>query len=294
MGTASLLLPLFSAVVYVAGALFIKRATEVGAGTWRIAFVCNITAAAVFAPLAFLGGSIPGWRHLWQPAVVGALFVLGQVSTFRSLRIGDVSVATPVLGLKIVLVALFTIAILRVPLSPLLWAAAFLSSAAIVLLNFTRSGSHQRVGATIMTAGLAAAAYALFDVLIQRWAPVWGAGRFLPISMGFVALLSLPMPALDRAIGAPSRVSPWLLAGALCFAIQSIMFVSAVALYGQATMANILYSSRGLWSVLAVWWVGHWFKSREQHLGARIMAWRLCGAALLMGAIVLVVVSRTR
>ena len=81
-------------------------------------------------------------------------------------------------------------------------------------------------------------------------------------------------------------------AGAVCLSLQGMMFIVAVAEYGEATVANILYSSRGLWSVLAVWAVGHWFRNREQHLGARTLVWRLTGAALITIAIVLVIVAR--
>ena len=71
---------------------------------------------------------------------------------------------------------------------------------------------------------------------------------------------------------------------------QSIVFVSTLAIFGKATSANIVYSSRGLLSVLLVWMVGHWFMNTEQNLGSKVMRWRLAGALLMMSAIVLVVV----
>ena len=68
------------------------------------------------------------------------------------------------------------------------------------------------------------------------------------------------------------------------------MFVSSISIYRQVTSANVLYSSRGLWSV-AVCAIGHWFANREQQLGARVLAWRLIGAVLLMAAILMVVMD---
>jgi hypothetical protein len=41
--------------------------------------------------------------------------------------------------------------------------------------------------------------------------------------------------------------------------------------------------------VLLVWMIGHWFMNQEQHLGAKVLRWRLLGAALMLSAIVLVV-----
>ena len=55
--------------------------------------------------------------------------------------------------------------------------------------------------------------------------------------------------------------TPWLAAGAMCFSTQGLMFITSISLYRQATSANVLYSSRGLWSVVAVWAIGHWFDS---------------------------------
>jgi drug/metabolite transporter (DMT)-like permease len=284
-------LPLLSAVIYVLGALLLKRAVVSGADLWRTTCICNVSTALCFAPLWLLGGHLPadGW---WQPALVALIFIAGQTLTLLALRIGDVSIATPVLGLKIVLVALFTTLLLAEHLTAGLWAAAGLSSAAIILLNRAPAAPHARVGATLLLAGLAATAYALFDVLVQKWSPAWGAGRFLPILMAIAGVASLALWPLgkNRPLTthdpAPPRWPLWL--GAACLALQSVTFVSTISIYGHATSANVLYSSRGLWSVLAVWSVGHWFQNREQQLGPRILAWRLCGAAVLLAAILLV------
>jgi hypothetical protein len=65
-----ILLPLASSVVYVVAALFLKRASEAGAGVWRTTRVCNVMTAVFFAPLWLLGGTIPGAAEWWQPALV--------------------------------------------------------------------------------------------------------------------------------------------------------------------------------------------------------------------------------
>ena len=57
-------------------------------------------------------------------------------------------------------------------------------------------------------------------------------------------------------------------------------------LAANAAPLNVIYASRGLWSVLLVWRCGHWVQSREQDLGGRVLAWPLAGAGLLMSAIV--------
>jgi len=54
----------------------------------------------------------------------------------------------------------------------------------------------------------------------------------------------------------------------------------------------VVYSARGLWSVVAVWVLGPWFGNRERDRGAAVFRARLAGAALLLGAIVLAIVAR--
>jgi hypothetical protein len=57
---------------------------------------------------------------------------------------------------------------------------------------------------------------------------------------------------------------------------------------GSATAVNIVYSVRGLFSVLAVWLVGHWFGSAERHLGGPVLRLRFVGATLMVAAVALV------
>ena len=250
-----LFLPLFAAIIYVVAALLLKRASDLGADVWRSTRIINYTQALMAVPFWLLGGTIPSSSLWWQPVIAGLLFFAGQVFTLLALTTGDVSVATPVLGLKIVLAA------------------------------------------------LGAAAYASFDVLVQKFSPVWGTGRFLPLAMACGAAYSLALPtgrhsvrSADLQVGhhPESRpYAPWLAGGAMCFAVQGLMFMSAVSIYRQVTSANVLYSSRGLWSVVGVWAVGHWFTNREQHLGARVLVWRFIGAILLLAAIVMVLLNQS-
>jgi drug/metabolite transporter (DMT)-like permease len=288
--TLALILPLTAALLYVVGALLIKRSGDFGVGVWRTTFVSNFISTILFQLLLPLGGAFHP-ELLWQPALLGALFLLGQVVNFLALQRGDVSVATPVLGLKIILVAFFTTLLLAQRVSGKLWAAAALSSFAIVLLNRTGTVKHHHVGSTICYAGLSAAIFALFDVLVQKWSPSWGAGRFLPAMFWFVGLFSAALVLLFRApISAISRVAwPWLISGCLVIGSQSLMFVIVIVKFRNATATNVIYSSRGLWSVVVVWAIGHWFGNRERHVGANVLRWRLAGTLLMMTAIALVI-----
>lgn len=286
-----LLFPLASSFAYVFAMLLFKRSGDWGVGVWRTAFLSNLTIGIGFAAFWMLGGTGQPAPMLWQPLLVAVLFLSGQIFTFLALHYGDVSVATPVMGLKIVLVALGTVFMLPDPVPLKWWIAAGLSTLAIFMLSRGDSRPKHHVGLTVTTAALAAASFALFDVLVQKWTPAWGVGRFLPLMFGMVALLSFgffpfftaPLRTIPRAARA------WLAGGCFLLALQSAIFVAAIGAYGDATVMNIVYSLRGLWSVVIVWMVGHWFSNEEQTLPSRILRSRLAGAALMLAAITIVV-----
>ena len=66
----------------------------------RTTFIANVAIALVFSALLPMGGKGQPAALLWQPALVAVLFVAGQVFAVLALSLGDVSVATPVLGAK--------------------------------------------------------------------------------------------------------------------------------------------------------------------------------------------------
>ena len=283
---------LIAAVFYAAGAILVKRAAELGVGAWRTAFVANMIGTLLYLPLLGLGGV---WRGelWWQPVIVAGCYVGGQVLTFISFDRGDVSVATPVLGIKILLVAVLVALWGGEALRWQLWVAAVLAAMGIALLSRRNvAGGHHHVGRTIVSAGGAAACFAILDVLVQRWSPLWGLGRFLPLVVAIAAMFSLGfIPRFRAPLSAiPWTTWRWLLGGTLIIGIQSAVFVSLVAAKGHAASINVVYSSRGLWTVILVWWLGHWVQSREQHLEGGVLFWRLAGAATMIAAIALVLI----
>ena len=144
-----------------------------------------------FLFLWFFGGEIPSWELLYQPALVAVVFMVGQILMIMALGGGDVSVATPVLGTKILIVAGFQAALTAEPVPPAMWGAAALATGAVALLSSKGESKHQRIGFTIVTSFLCGASFALFDVLVQKWSPAWGIGRFLPFLFVFATLYTL-------------------------------------------------------------------------------------------------------
>lgn len=289
---AHLLLPLVSSLGYVWAVLLLKRAAALGVGVWRTTFVANVVMGLCLVPLWLLGGAPIDWSLVWQPMLSGALFFVGQVGTFVALEKGDVSVATPVLGLKIIFVASLSVLLLPGSLPGTWWLAAGLGTLAIVLLNHRprRLAPGRSLGITVAAAAGAALAFAATDVLVQKWAPAWGVGRYLPVMFVWVAVLSFTLvPKFSAPLRAVAGSAwPWLGTGAVLLALQAALMAFTLGRFGDATAVNVVYSSRGLWSVLAVWWVGHWFHNAEQHLARAILRQRLLGAILMLAAIGLV------
>jgi len=290
---ASLLMPLACALIYVIGALTVKRAAAFGVGVWRTSFLSNMALAALFAPVWFLyGGEIHPWADYWQPAVTAVCFFGGQALTFLALSRGDVSVTTPVMGTKVILVALFS-SLLRVGEVPLQWwIGAALSTAAIGLLHLGGEARHRHVGQTVVLTFCSATSFSLGDVLLQKWVPGWGWGNYFPPMALMIGLLSCALvPFFSAPLSAlPAAAWRWVAPGALLMAVNNAGVVVAIVLVGSATVVNIIYSVRGLFSVLLVWLIGHWFTNDEKHLGGRVLRLRFFGATLMVAAIVLVLI----
>jgi drug/metabolite transporter (DMT)-like permease len=291
-----LLFPLASSLLYVAAALSLRRAAHFGVGVWRSTFVMNVLAAVCFLPLLF-GRPGPGPTPAWQAVVVGALFVGGQALTMLALNRGDVSVATPVVGTKVIFVAVFVTLLVGDPLPIDYWVSAGMSAAGIALLSFggraaAAPAGHRHVGLTIAASLGAAVCYGLFDVLVRKFAPNWGIARFLPAVIGTSAALSfLLAPAFEgRLRDIPPVARGPLLLGSVFLGVQALLLVSTLGLYPDTTRINVVYNSRGLWSVLVVWLVGHWWGNTERQAGRGVMIRRVAGAAMLLGAIVVAVV----
>ena len=290
---ATTIFPLLAALLYAFGALVLKRSSDLGVGLWRTTFVANLIVAALFSLLWLLGGPPVEKELLWQPGIIAMCLFVGQLSQFLALEKGDVSVAVPVFGLKVIFVAFLTPFLIGEAVGMKLWIAAFLSVLGITCLNRKDAEKPPRnLLITFMAGGIGAVAFAVFDVLVQKWGPSWGAGRLLPcifwinaiLSFGLIFRFSAPLSRI------PGKAWPWLLGGSALLGVQSITFVSTLAVFGKATNANIIYASRGLLSVLLVWMIGHWFQNAEQHLGPKVMRWRFVGTMLMMSAIVLVIV----
>ncbi len=281
-------------MLYAAAAIFIKAAISRGVSSWAVTFWSNISMGVLFLPVLLLGPG--GWHPSAAPwaLLAGWLFFAGQVCTFRSLAAGDVSVATPALGSKVVFVALMSLALPHNRPDPDLWLAVFLTMAGVILLH---QGPGRHVSHPLATAAWAlsaALAFAATDIVVQITAPMTGFTLFMPVMFATVAALSVPLllPRMLRA--APGPVRPggrrYGAVGIMLLALQSAGVAAAIGIYGDATGVNVVYSSRGLWSLLLLALFAQQLGVAESGLERRTFLLRLAGSILILAAVVIVLV----
>ncbi len=287
-----LALALVCALLYTAASLFLKGAIERGASSAQVSLLTNLAIAVITQPLWFFDRPEVANAPLWQPLLCSLILFGGQVFTFAALSRGDVSVATPLLGTKIILVTAMNALMFGVGVSLRWWVAAALGSVSIALIA-GGGGSRRKIrhlGRTALFSLAGAACYSLTDVLIQHWGGTFDVMAFPPLMFGVVGLISLLYYGLfvRSAFAPPVGSLTFLTTGAIFFGVQIVCFFFALVWSRDATSANIVYASRSIWSVAAAWTAGHFLGLRDVEAGPAVMTRRLVGALLLFGAIILI------
>jgi drug/metabolite transporter (DMT)-like permease len=222
----------------------------------------------------------------------GTLFFLGQIGTFRSLQSGDVSIATPALAAKVVFVALLSLSVPGSRPDPDLWLAVILTMAGMFLLHRGPARAASRPLTTLAWALFAAFCFAATDIVVQVRAPVAGFTLFMPVMFGSVACLSLPLiwPHVIRGGRRPTAdgAKSWLAAGVVLLGLQAVAMGTAIGLFGDATGANVVYGSRGLWSLLLLALLARQLGIKDAIFDRRTLALRIVGSVLIVVAVSLV------
>jgi len=294
-----LMIPFVASFVFVASLVCVQRAArprtdKTGVGAITVLFFSNQTLALAFSffwPFReSLGGTMQPLSTLWQPLLLASFFVLGLLFTFAAVRHGDISVATPVFGLKIFMVVLLLSVLGSEKLSISMWLAAAMAATGVGLIQWTGRGRPRHVFITIVLAMLASMFYAHFDVLIQGWAPSWGVGRILPITFWFVSIISLPMiPWIDWQKLKDREILGWVALTSFLTMLQAFMIVGALAYFGDAARINIVFATRGMWAVVLAWAMGKTASNYEAEGSPTALRMRFVGASLLTLAVIIAI-----
>jgi len=272
----SILVPLGAAFLYALGSLGMKQAMQRGASSWRVMAVSNLAIAAWSLPLFFL---FPGrWDSQAALAAVlaGAALFGGRIFAVKALEHGDLSVVAPLLALKTLLVALLSMLTRPESVDLRLLAAAALATAGVALVQKSPSTGFAAHRKAVALAAVASLLFAITDVVVQKFASRLGIGFFQPLMFLAVCLF---VPFLRRGGPTPRDAGRPMFLGSAVLGLQTTMVLAAIGVTGQATLVNIVYSTRALWGVAVDVFTGG-------KTVRRLAGWRIAGAALLVAAVV--------
>ena len=292
---------------YLVSAAFVRaHADRRGAGAALVArsFLAMGVVSAVALP-AFCAAR-PGLvapLRTWFPAALGTIAanVVAQVAMAATLRAADASRVSPLLGVKILFLALLGIVLAGDRYGSLQWGGIALSLAAAELLS--RSGG--RLGAAgALGVGATAAFYALsdFGIRVQQdafhaWAlhlaergiePLPAIGANMAILFGdyalggAVALAAMPFTGRYAALDWSRHILPY---AAVWLGAMALLYVSFDLL--GVVHGTIVQSTRGLLSIGLGWALARWGGTAlERRLPPGVLAGRVAAGILMFLAIV--------
>lgn len=292
--SAHLLFPLFSSFVFVFGMLFAKSAIVRGVSPWTGTFLANLWLGLFWLIVGLMQQNVLPLAGWWQAALVAVCFVGGQMFTYLAFQHGDVSVATPIFGVKVIIVAVILAVLAKEAISGRVWTGAALAALGVGFIQAgsgTSSGgarSGRRAVLTIVLALLAAISLSLFDAGLQTWGRSWGAERFLAAMFVCTGFLSCGLlPWVDRPFRLRElQVFRPILIGTLLMALQALSMSYSLSRFGDATRINIVYALRGLWAVILAWGLSRVFGGAELRYSKTVMLLRLTGAVLLTVSVI--------
>lgn len=280
-----MVLPLVAAVMYAYGSLYFKEGFEHGITVIHTFVVTNWVMAGVFVPLLLLEAPNSSLLSHLKPLISALSFVVGNLLTFRAIRSGDMSIVVPVMGTKAFFVALSASVFFGKTITTGMWIAAVLAAIGIYVLGRSDRGKGLSPGVVLTI--LSSACFGLCDASVQAWAPDYGSKSFMGMTFLFIGLLSIPFLKLaDHPLKEADRVGMRaLVIGATIIALQGTLVAISVVSFDNATGVNVVYTTRGLWSVILVWWIGHRFRSQEHKQDRKVFLARLSGATVMLAAV---------
>jgi len=294
-----LLFPLASSVLFVFGMMFAKKAISGGASPWTNTVLSNACLAIPWAVFGAIQSDSLPLALWWRAALVGLAFVAGQLFTYLAYQYGDVSVATPILGVKVVVVAILVSLLARERVELRVWWGAILAFLGVAVVQ-AGAGEHSKghltarnAALTVLLALLASLSFSLFDIGLQMWGRQSGVEKFLAAVFASTGVFSCAfLPWVDR----PSQllrlgVMRPMIIGSCLMAVQAISISYALGQFGDAARINIVYALRGLWAVVLAWLLARVFGGAEARHSSSLMLLRLAGAALLTLSVIVALSS---
>ncbi len=280
---------------YVFSRMFVIKHRE---AYWKLLLVSHLYmgAASLVGILFIWPRQLPPLQEYIIPLLAaGGFYVAAQTGLFMVMRMTNPSRIAPLLGVKILILAVLATQLFGHSLSPLQWIAVLACFTAVMTLNF--SGGSLPTKALILLL-LTCTGYSLSDLHIEKLvralgdlptlhAAVWGA-------LATYVLLGA-LAALIAVVTKPAELfSEWRLSlpfSALWMIAMLTLFI-CIGILGPV-FAIILQSSRGLMSVvLGVILAKRGWSDIEPHLPRRVFIQRIAAATLMIAAVALYALGR--
>jgi len=286
---AGLLAALFQALSYLFSRAFVMHK----AGTPLELLLVSQVYMSIMALPAFIitrSDLTPGLLTYLAPLILAIVFnIIGQVAIFHVMRTVQSSRIAPMLGFKIVILALLSAFALGIRVAPLQWVAVTVATAAVALLNFSGSRLSSKSTAAIL---MACVSYTLSDLFIRD--------LILSLSPLSVLRASFYATSISYMICGPvallillARRRVFLLKTSAHFALPySICWLTGMfalfTTFGSVgpVLGNILQSGRGIVAILiAIPATRLGFARIEPAAPRKIVGQRLTAAVLLVAAV---------
>jgi drug/metabolite transporter (DMT)-like permease len=237
--------------------------------------------------------------YFWPLMGSVVFYLMGQVCLFRAVKLTDASRVSPLLGLKILVLALITVLAFDEPLTTLQWIGVLLSIAAAAGLNYS-GGGQVPLNASAAILG-ACVFYSLSDlsiVAMTRALSLDGGFRGILLGNALAYTLAGAVGAALVGINGPQcrRPAQWREAVpvAVTWFLAMIFLFICFRMLG-AVFGNIVQSMRGPLSILIGLAIAH---AGHAHLEQKVGAWtfirRFAAAILMCAAIAIFVHEKAR
>lgn len=278
-----------AATGYALASLVLKRAMALGGGVLVLMVLGNLLTTLCFALILGLEGLLMAAEGVAWAVLGGLGFLAGQVFSVWAVKSGEVSVQTPLMGAKTVIVAVLSVGLGIESLGWMGWLSVMVSMLAVFLIaGGTLAAIRNHIKTLFIVIG-ACVGFGVTDIVVAAQAKVYGTQSFIMLVVLVAGGLS-PLFLLFRDKRQKLSLGSWRMAvfGGLLIAMQALGMNLAIGYYEQPTVTNVIYSSRGVIGVGLVWLIGNWFTNVEIiTTPPSIMRKRLIGSVLILLAVAL-------
>jgi drug/metabolite transporter (DMT)-like permease len=290
----------FVAAITVSFAMmFTKRAYAEGAKQNHILVATTVFQPFIYITLIVLNGEpVVNWGQIHWTLIYSVLLAIGMLVGFKSINMGDASIISPIMGSKVVFVAIGTYIFSIGSISNEVIISVVLCVISIIFLGIefkkTDIEKQDKYGKDIiipiLLALIAITFLGISDIVIQEKAPEMNKLMFMLVGSTVVAAFFLIKGYItDTRIKTVSKsVKKWIWLSGISNGGTGILLAVAIAYYGHATEFNIIMGSRGVISVIAVALFANALKLRESKKSKITLFFRLLGSVCILVATALV------